>query len=111
MTQPERIAGHLIRNAQGLTAVDCVNAPTFDGGAPILRLASRMARVRELLAARGYELVTDGRRNKCVVYRARRTVPASAPNDDTEPLALVDRRVGVAPPRSALDPWPWDGDR
>lgn len=105
-TQHERLAAYLLTHRPGLTAVDCVRQPTFDGGPPIMRPASRMAQVRAILDAKGYDLVVDGRRNRCVVYRAARRVPA-----EPEAAAVVP---GVAEalfqpsppaPRSPYDVW------
>jgi len=75
-TQHERLAAYLLAHRPGLTAVDCVRQPTFDGGPPVMRPASRMAQVRAMLDAKGYDLVVDGRGNRCAVYRAVRRVPA-----------------------------------
>lgn len=101
-TQHERIARFLIAHRDGLTAVDCVRAPTFDGGPPIMRPASRIAQVREILDARGYDLVTGGKRDKCVVYRAARRQPAASP-----PAAESQALFVPAPPApcSAIEGW------
>jgi len=107
-TQHERLADFLMAHRQGLTAIDCVRRPTFDGGAPIMRPSSRMQQVRGILDAKGYDLVTEGRRHRCVIYKARRRT-ATRELASVIPAAEALFEPPPAAPRSPLDPW--DGDQ
>lgn len=50
--------------SRGLTATDFIRQPTFDGGAPITRLAARIDELRDA----GHHIEGRGRRDACTVY-------------------------------------------
>jgi len=64
-----------------------------------------MAQVRAILDAKGYDLVVDGRRNRCVVYRAVRRVLAEPGAAAVVPGAAALFRPPPPAPRSPFDPW------
>lgn len=103
MTQKQRVLRALERaGRRGITAVDFASPNVCDGRDPILRLSARVDELRR----DGHRIERTGeRRNRCPVFALMREAPASTLSGDVEPPTLVARHVGVAPPRSPLDPW------
>lgn len=107
-TQADRVL-HALQRAgdHGITQAEFTRYPTFDGHAPISRVA---VRVEELRAA-GYLIESGERRSKFVVYRLR--VPVPAPVDitvDPVPDAAGGRLFDIEPDFDAVCPprRPWD---
>lgn len=96
-TQVERIVAALRRHPEGITAVDFLLPDVIDGGKPITRVAARILDAR----MQGHDIVTDGERNGCVVYRLARPEPGcaggqpAAPEQST-PSGLNDLSSGAA---------------
>lgn len=65
MSQADRILAALARaGTHGITRVDFTRYPTLDGGPPILNLPARILELKQA----GFNIVDDGRRDKCTVY-------------------------------------------
>src|SRR5690349_5057933 len=64
--QKQRVLAALrSRGALGVTAVDFASGRVCDGGKPIMRVAARVLELRQ----DGHEIVIDGERDSCAVYR------------------------------------------
>jgi len=87
VTQTERVIRALERAGdRGICAVDFLLPDVIDDGKPITRLAARVLDARGL----GYDIVTDGERHGCAVYKL-----AGAPAGHQSP---PDAGPAAAPP-------------
>lgn len=93
MTQAQRIHRALkLAGPRGITALDFIRTPTFDGGLPITRLAARIQELRE----QGHVITSSEKRNKCAVYVL--VVFVAPPTEEPETdVALFDPRELVRP--------------
>lgn len=103
MTQKQRVLRSLERAGQrGITAVDFAAPAVCDGGPPIMRLPSRIDELKQ----DGHRIVAAGTRHRCRVYVlvAPVALPPDSPAAEATDAPLFAPTVGVAPPRSAVDP-------
>lgn len=89
MKQTTRVLRALRRHPDGITQVDFLLPNVIDGGRPITRLA---ARIRDL-RTEGEEIVTDGERYGCAVYKLPPKQPVVLP----PPVVQMPERVQGPP--------------
>src|SRR4030095_15562487 len=88
------------RHPERLTQVDFLAPNVIDGYAPITRLAARIKDLRD----DGHEIVVDGERYSCAVYKLPQAEPVPIPRSEpptTEELQGGDA-LFVLPSRSAI---------
>lgn len=87
MTQTERVLAALAANPdRGITQVDFSLPNVIDGGPPITRVAARIGELRE----DGHNVISDGHREKCRVYKlipaaVSPGAPPTGPNTSSGP--------------------------
>ena len=88
MTQQQRVLRALrAAGGRGISAVDFLAPDVCDGGAPIVRLPSRIEELRRA----GHPILSRGRRHGCVVYvlRAESRTPPPPPDPPARSLDAV----------------------
>lgn len=89
MTQSKRVLRALRRHPEGICQPEFLLPNVIDGGPPITRLA---ARIRDL-RSQGHEIVTDGERYGCAVYR----LPSPPRVELPPPVVVLPERVKGPP--------------
>lgn len=79
------------QGARGITRVDFQAPNVIDGGEPILNIPGRIYDLRQ----DGHEIIEDGKRNRCTVYRLLRDAQDATPAPRE---VYVDQTLGT-----------WDG--
>lgn len=97
MTQAARVLAALRKHKQGITQVDFLT-PCIDHGAPITRVAARVLELKQ----DGHQIVTDGERDSCAVYKLVYDAE-TAPEVEPEPVGLF-----TAKPRLAIFDEEWE---
>lgn len=78
MSQCKRVWKALERHSQGVTQADFLPPNVIDGGHPITRLAARIRDLRD----DGLDIVVDGERYGCAVYKIPQPEPVPIPESD-----------------------------
>src|SRR5690349_8807518 len=99
--QKQRVLAALrSRGARGITQVDFLAPNVIDGGKPITRVAPR---ILELRKDDGHEIVVDGERDSCAVYRLLRdSQDTPAPEQVREDVRLCSEAALTPAPRLAI---------
>lgn len=91
-TQNQRVLRMLERHPDGICAPDFMLPNVIDGGTPITRLAARIRDLRD----QGEEIIVDGERHSCAVYKLKESRRASVvPSGRTGPQAASPASAAV----------------